>query len=99
MNKAIDILIALTANLIGFFSVPICFYSLYALGLVSADHFSQQGQMSFTEWASPILIVWIICAVFSVVGLWTQQKGRYLLIAAPAIVPVLYGLTTVFLLS
>ena len=97
MNKALDILIAITSNLIGFFAVSVCFFTMMALGIVSEDYFLTQSRLSFNEWASTTMIIWIICALFSVAGLFIKQNARYALILSPAIIPLLYGFSALLL--
>ena len=97
MNKALDILILITTNLIGFFAVSICFFTMMALGVVTEDYFMTQNRLSFNEWASTTMIIWIVCGLFSIAGMFMQQSGRYVLILSPAIVPVLYGLSALLL--
>jgi hypothetical protein len=91
MNKALDILIAITTNFIGFFAVSICFFTMMAFGIVSEDYFMTQNRLSFNEWASTTMIIWIVCGLFSVAGVFMKQNGRYALILSPAIIPLLYG--------
>lgn len=97
MNKALDILIVITTNLIGFFAVSICFFTMMALGIIAEDYFLNQNRLSFNEWASTTMVIWIICAVFSVFGIFMKQSGRYILILSPAIIPLLYGFSALLL--
>jgi bacteriorhodopsin len=97
MNKALDILIAITTNLIGFFAVSICFFVMMAMGIVTEDYFLSQNRLSFNEWASTTMIIWIVCGVFSIAGLFMKQNGRYILILSPAIIPLLYGFSALLL--
>lgn len=89
-----EILTFIAANLVGFFSLSICFYSLLIAGIIEEDFFSVHGAASFQNWSSGILIVWIICALFSIGGLFLKKKERYILLIAPAVVPLVYGFTT-----
>ena len=97
MNKALDILITITTNLIGFFAVSICFFTMMSLGIITEDYFLTQNRLSFNEWSSTTMIVWIVCALFSIAGIFVKQNGRYILILSPAIVPVLYGFSALLL--
>ena len=97
MNKALDILIALTTNLIGFFAVSICFFTMMALGVITEDYFLTQSRLSFNEWSSTTMIIWIVCGLFSIAGIFMKQGGRYVLILSPAIIPLLYGFISLML--
>lgn len=99
MNKALDILIAVTTNLIGFFAVSICFFSMMALGIVTEDYFLNQTRLSFNEWSATTMAVWIACAIFSIAGIFMKQSGRYVLILSPAFVPLFYGFSALLLLG
>ncbi|MAE50400.1 MAG: hypothetical protein CMH27_01180 [Micavibrio sp.] len=97
MDKALDILIVITTNLIGFLSISICFFTLLALGFIHEDYFTTHSNMTFEYWSSTTMIVWIICAIFSICGLFIKRKERYLMMAAPGIIPLLYGFITLYI--
>ena len=97
MNKALDILIVITTNLIGFFAVSICFFTMMALGIITEEYFLSQNRLSFNEWSSTTMFVWIICALFSVFGIFMKQSGRYILMLSPALIPLLYGFSALLL--
>lgn len=97
MNKALDIgLIAIT-NFIGYWSVALCFIVLLQLGIVTEDYFANNDKLSFQDWSVGILLVWLGCMLFSIAGLFVKKNDRYILFIAPAIVPVIYGFSVIFL--
>lgn len=91
MKRSYEIMLIILTNFIGFLSVPICFYTLWALGIVSEDFFATQSQISFQNWAAGILGVWAVCLLFSLAALMIKQKERIILMVAPAIIPIVYG--------
>lgn len=99
MKRSFDFLLIIMSNLIGFLSVSICFFTLMTLGIVREDFFVNQTQISFESWSTGILIVWIICFLFSLAGLFMKQKQRLVLMISPAFVPIIYGFSVLVLLG
>jgi hypothetical protein len=97
MKRFYDIALIAVTNLIGFLSVPICFFSLMQIGVVTEDFFANESQISFQEWSAGILLVWFACLLFSIAALFIQQKERIILMISPAIVPIIYGFSVLFL--
>lgn len=97
MKHFYDIALITVTNLIGFLSVPICFFSLMMIGVVNEDFFASVSQITFEDWSIGILLVWLACLVFSLIALFMKQKERIILMIAPAIIPIIYGLSVLFL--
>lgn len=74
-----------------------CFIILLQLGIVSEDYFANNQNLSFQEWSAGILLVWLACMLFSIAGLFVKKNDRYILFIAPAVVPMIYGLSVIFL--
>ena len=97
MNRYLDFGLAVVTNFIGYWSVAICFYTLLKLNIVGENFFVEQSTINFRDWSAGVLIVWIICLLFSIAGLFVSKKERYILIAAPAFVPAFYGFSVLVL--
>lgn len=97
MKRSHEISLVALTNFIGFWSIPICFFTLMQMGMISENFFTEQSQISFQSWAAGILIVWVICLFFSLSALVIKQKEKIILMVAPAIIPILYGFSVLVL--
>ncbi len=97
MKMILPILMFVASNLIGFFSLSICLFSLLATGIITEDFLSREGAFNLQNWSASIMIIWIICALFSIAALFMKKKERFILLAAPAVVPVIYGFGALFI--
>lgn len=93
-TRLINVLIFLLTGIVGFLSVSICFYSLVLAGVIGEGYFLEQSRITFESWSTGILIVWFICLLFSFAGIFMHKKERGILFAAPVVVPLLYGFTS-----
>ncbi len=84
------------ANLIGFFSVMICYMIGLKSGKIDIESESFDVDM-FERWfLGGTIMVWAACAVFSLSYFLLDKKTRRYFLALPAAVPLLYGLSVLF---
>lgn len=84
---------------IGFWSVSICYFTLSGFGIISDDYFLTQDRLPFQTWSSIIIGLWFVCLLFSFGGIFINKKERYILYAAPLIIPIVYGFGSILINS
>jgi hypothetical protein len=94
--RLVNFLVFLLTGFIGFWSVSICYYSLALTGIIEEGFFTEHSRISFDKWATGILAIWFISLIFSFAGIFMHKKERGLLFAAPIVLPLLYGFTSLF---
>lgn len=92
-TRLINALIFLLTGVLGFFSISICYFTLVFMGVIDEGYF-EQSRITFESWSAGILIVWFICLLFSFAGIFMDKKERGILFAAPVVVPLVYGFTS-----
>lgn len=84
-------------NVLGFFSVGICYAFGTATGLIDINA-SGFDTVAFQKWFfTGTILTWAICAIFSVAYFFTSGKMQRVFLWAPAVVPFFYGLSTILL--
>jgi fluoride ion exporter CrcB/FEX len=86
----------LLANVVGFFSVGICYMiGLYAEEIeanspnFNAEHFEE-------KFLTGTILVWAVCAALSLAYFFLEGKKGWVFLALPAILPLCYGLFVIF---
>jgi hypothetical protein len=92
MNRFFDLLLVLACNVLGFFSIGLCLFIAYGLGLVAENSFQNHAGDIQKWFIIGTQLVWLACAAFSLSGLFVKNNSRYVLILSPAYMPLLYGL-------
>jgi hypothetical protein len=86
---------------IGFWSIPLCYYSLRLLNIIPEGHLAQENAsgIDFFGWSVSVLGIWLICTIFSFAATFSEKPDRFILLLSPAIIPVIYGLAALVLLG
>lgn len=88
-----DVLLLLLVNFLGFSSVlPTFMIGTYKLGLVDVEVPDFNELLLVQTYTLYCYITFIICAVFSLSFLFLRDRMRFAFLAAPLVVPVIYGL-------
>ncbi len=98
-TRLTDFLFIIICAGIGFFSVGIASHIAYALGLVSMEGIEANIEQVRLWFMAGTLMVWGVCALFALSGLFVPGKSRYVLILSPLYVPMIYGFTTLLLFA
>lgn len=96
MSRFSEIALFLISNIVGFFAAPFCYYIGYFTGVISADNSALSGDMIKVHLINGTMITWVVCALFSTAFFLLSGKLRYFFLAAPAIIPLGYGLTVLY---
>lgn len=99
MSTPIHILLFLLANGIGFLSVSIVYYAAYGLGLITPEMIENGAVQFKTHFLGGVMLVWIGCAFIGLAGFFLKSVWKYAFLAAPAIVPLIYGLSALLMLT
>ncbi|GJL85475.1 MAG: hypothetical protein DHS20C02_12500 [Micavibrio sp.] len=87
----------LLINLLGFFSVGIC----YVLGIVTGAISTESPDFDFEAFQqfffAGTIITWVVCAIFSTAYFFIRGKMKLVFLWAPVYVPLAYGLSVLFL--
>ncbi|MCC7304740.1 MAG: hypothetical protein IT558_00610 [Alphaproteobacteria bacterium] len=92
------ILSFLLANIIGFFSVALCYLIGQRTGAISMDHPSFDAAQFKTVFMGGIMLTWAVCALFSLASLFVRGKMRFVFLLAPIVVPLAYGFAVLLFL-
>src|SRR5262249_30815862 len=94
------ILLFLIANALGFLSVGICFWLGVLTHVIDLSDPAFDAKAFQTHFVTGTILTWAVCAVLSL-GWFFFRKGklRFVFLLAPAIAPLIYGLSTLYRLS
>lgn len=94
MSIVLKIPSLLLANVIGFFAAGICFNVGQLGGLISSEPLTELDPNAYI---TNIMVIWAVCAAFSVAYFFFKEKIGYIFLLAPAFIPYLYGFSALFL--
>lgn len=85
------------ANAIGFVSAPICYIIALRAGAIAPDSETFNAAAFDKLFITGIMLVWLFCAVLSLGSFFVRgPRLRALLLLAPAVAPLAYGLSVLF---
>ncbi|MFN3700499.1 MAG: hypothetical protein ACK4VI_03140 [Alphaproteobacteria bacterium] len=89
------------ATFVGFWSIPLCYYSLRLLNIIPEGYLTQESASGadFFSWSVSVLAIWLVCTIFSLAATFSEKPDRFILLLSPAIIPVIYGLAALVLLG
>ncbi len=96
MTDIPKLILFLLANLLGFFSVGICYVFGLTTGIISADDPAFDIQHFKEFFFKGTMMTWFICAVFSAAYFFARGRMRFLFLWAPVYIPIAYGFTVLF---
>ncbi len=91
-----DLLSLILANAVGFFAAHFCYIVGVKMGIfqvTSPDFDPAVIQVFFNK----SIMLWLICGFFSLLSLLLRGPLRYVFLLAPAVVPMAYGFSVLFL--
>ena len=99
MNIFLNILLLIIANLIGFLSTSVVWYSMVIFKFVDIEAMAASGDEFQTKFIAGTLMVWLVCALLSIIAMFIKTKWKYVIILAPAVIPYIYGFSILVMLA
>lgn len=78
------------ANVLGFFSMPFCYFLGMRLGRIAIDNPNFNVQILHHLFMVGT-ITWFVCALFSIAFFFLKGREKYFFLVAPVLFPLLYG--------
>lgn len=93
---AVKIAAFLASNLIGFFSVVICYVVGLRTGLLDLSAPSFDPEYFRIYFFTGIPAVWLICALLSIAFFFVKNQARFIFLLAPLVTPMAYGFSVLY---